>query len=137
MRLMALVGVGCLLVACNRGGERTPLAGDIWFGTVTVEQGNVSANTLNDKLSQLHPVMEGCYRDALAKNPAGIRKGAIDLELKGEARGMAVRVVGNTVEDSSLTECVVQAVRSANVVTDSAGAPVFTAKWAVNFDRPD
>jgi len=134
MRVVVLVGLACVAAACDRGGERTPLAGNIWFGTVTVEQGTVSTNALNDKLSQLHPVMEGCYRDALLKRP--VTKGAIDMELKGESNGLGVRVTKNTVNDESLTQCVVQAVRSVSLASDSGATPVFTAQWAVNFDRP-
>ena len=71
--------------------------------------------------------MEGCYADALSKNPR--TKGAVDLKLMGEPAGTTVQVTRNTVENASLVQCVTEAVHG--VKADSTGS--FVADWSLSF----
>ena len=114
------------LLACGRG---TPPAGEVVFGTITVETGNVPANVLTDKLSAKHPIIEGCYADELSKNPKV--EGALDMKLTGEERGTRVDVTKNTVGSESLLQCVRLAIQS--IQADSTGT--FGADWSLNFNR--
>ena len=139
MRVICGVALLGLLAACTReraaapgrAGDANEAAGQVIYGTVNVEQGGVSTNIINDRLAQIHPALEGCYKDASVKT--GKTEGSIDMRLRGERSGMTVQVTKNSVSDSSLVQCVVEAVKHVNLGTDSSSAPGFTATWSVNF----
>jgi len=139
MRVVSGIALLVLFAACTReraampgrAGDTNEVAGQVVYGTVNVEQGNVSTNVLNDRLAQIHPALEGCYKDASIKT--GKTEGSMDLRLRGERSGMTVEVTKNTVNDASLTQCVVEAVKHVNVGSDSSTAPGFMATWSVNF----
>ena len=129
----AVAAVAVVLgLACSH--ERRP-EGEVMFGTLTVEQGAISTSVLTDKLNLVHPVMTGCYRDALMNRRAA--KGSMDLVLTGQRSGLGVDVTKNTLNDPRLTQCIVEAVKHVNLAADSATNPVFTAHWAVDFDPKD
>lgn len=117
-----------LLGAVAACGPGTPPAGEVVFGTLTVKWGNVASSVLTDRISALRLVMEACYAGALAKNPG--TDGVLDMKLTGESSGIAVEVTKNTVENTSLTQCITEAVRG--VKADSSGS--FVAEWSVNFN---
>lgn len=130
-RWVVVLGV-IALVACARKEEAATAdhaggaVGDVVFGTLTVKQGGVSSNDLTQKLSDLQPAMKGCYTNSLLQNSKA--EGVIELHMKGEQSGTTVQVSKTTV-DSSLTQCVTEALQG--VKADSGRA--FEADWSVNF----
>src|SRR5262245_2024063 len=131
MRLVTAISLLLLLPACNRDRPENPnQLGEVLPGPVTIEQGGISANALNDKLAKVHPAMQSCYSKTLQESPKA--EGAIDFTLRSEKTGLVADVTKNTVPDPSLTQCLIEAVKSMDFSADSGGTPVFVAKWSLS-----
>ena len=131
MRLVTAISLVVILAGCDRDRPDNPnQLGEVLPGPVTVEQGGISANALNDKLAKVHPAMQSCYSKTLRERPG--TEGAIDFTLRSEKTGLVADVSKNTVPDSSLAQCLIQAVKSMDFSADSGGTPVFVAKWSLN-----
>jgi hypothetical protein len=123
----------------------------VTIGTPTVVQGNIEPSILTEKLSELHPILDGCYVEALSRNHRA--EGAIEMRLTADGSRVRANTTVNTVDDTALTGCVRQAVgtiqledlvrRGRPVETDGdtaaapGAAPTFIADWSITFTQDE
>jgi hypothetical protein len=153
MRLRVLSGLLVIVMACVTRAR----PGEVTLGTPNVVQGDVSPHLLTEELSKKHSTIEACYTEALTRNRA--TEGHMELLVRTGRSTLEAEVVRNTVPDTSLSGCVVSAVRSIPLgelagnpsgddsvaigdTTDPGEAaeeglassrPVFVAEWTVDF----